>query len=437
MEQQYLIDSDMPSFMNAQEYEYLEVQSDNANVNNDSQFRFELKDTNSLTNLSKAYVEFRLKLENTAGVAYAAGENIALNGSIGTLFSRAVLRLNNMVVESTDQCHLVNSLKPLVLYSKDYSASSSTNELFYLHTGTALNTTLTSHKNVTALSGDGTQGAGSILIEEDANYNEGHKRLRDRLVNSTEVSAILPLECLVDFASVDKIITNLNVALELTRSPASYHLFRSGGVDGRVNVLRASLWVPRIVAQPELAMELRSAFSSGVVSNFRFKKWNGYLPSPFGQSGTFSTRIATMSERVVGVFVQAKASAITQEVNSNATVDVLKDLFVRINGKQYPAQAYSNLKETQGKTRAYLNLLDYQSRGADVNSGIQLSRVGWEGQSVYFVNTEAMMENDSKSPSTVEINCTVDGACQLHCVLVTEKVVSVNYTGQQPQVSTF
>lgn len=436
MEQQYLIDSDMPSFMNAQEYEYLEVQSDNASPNNDSQFRFELKDTNSLTNLSKAYVEIRLKLENTAGVAYAAGENIALNGSIGTLFSRSVLRLNNMVVESTDQCHLVNSLKPLVLYSKDYSASSSTNELFYLHTGTSLDTTLTSHKNFTPLDGNA-QLAGAILVEEDADYNEGHKRLRDRLVNSTEVSAILPLECLVDFASVDKIITNVNVALELTRSPASYHLFRSGGVDGRVNVLRASLWCPRIVAQPELAMQLRSAFSSGVVSNFRFKKWNGYLPSPFTQSGTFSTRIATMSERVVGVFVQAKASAITQEVNSNATVDVLTDLFVRINGKQYPAQAYSNLKQTQGKTRAYLNLLDYQSRGADVNSGIQLSRVGWEGQSVYFVNTEAMLENDSKSPSTIEINCTTDGACQLHCVLVSEKVVSVNYTGQQPQVSTF
>jgi len=436
MEQQYLIDSDMPSFMNAQEYEYQEVQSDNANVNNDSQFRFELKDTNSLTNLSKAYVEIRLKLENTAGVAYAAGENIALNGSVGTLFSRAVLRLNNMVVESTDQCHVVNSLKPLVLYSKDYSASSSTNELFYLHTGTALDTTLTSHKNFTALDGNA-QVAGAILIEEDADYNEGHKRLRDRLVNSTEVSAILPLENVIDFASVDKIITNLNVALELTRSPASYHLFRSGGADGRVNVLRASLWVPRIVAQPELAMELRSAFSSGVVSNFRFKKWNGYLPSAFGGAGTFSTRIATMSERVVGVFVQAKPAAITQEVNSNATSDVLTDLYVRINGKQYPAQAYSNLKQTQGKTRAYLNLLDYQSRGADVNSGIQLSRVGWEGQSVYFVNTEAMMENDSKSPSTVEINCTTDGACQLHCVLVSEKVVSVNYTGQQPQVSTF
>ena len=437
MEQQYLIDSDMPSFMNAQEYEYQEVQSDNTSQNNDSQFRFELKDTNSLTNLSKAYVEIRLKLENTGGVDFAADENIALNGSVGTLFSRAVLRLNNMVVESTDQCHLVNSLKPLVLYSKDYSASSSTNELFYLHTGTALNTTLTSHKNVTALTGDGTQGAGSILIEEDADYNEGHKRIRDRLVNSTEVSAILPLECLVDFASVDKIITNLNVALELTRSPASYHLFRSGGVDGRVNVLRVSLWCPRIVAQPELSMELRSAFSSGVVSNFRFKKWNGYLPSAFGGAGTFSTRIATMSERVVGVFVQAKASAITQEVNSNATANVLTDLYVRINGKQYPAQAYSNLKQTQGKTRAYLNLLDYQSRGADVNSGIQLSRVGWEGQSVYFVNTEAMMENDSKSPSTVEINCTTDGACQLHCVIVSEKVVSVNYTGQQPQVSVF
>jgi hypothetical protein len=437
MEPQYMIDSDVPSFMNAQEYEYLEVQSDNANVLNDDQFRFELKDTNSLTNLSRAYLEVRLAIEKTDGTAYVATDNVALNGSVGTLFSRAVLRLNNMVVESTDQCHVVNSLKPLLLYSKDYSSSSSTNELFYLHTGENLDTTLTSHKNVTALTGDGTQGAGSILIEEDAGYNEGHKRLRDRLSASAEVSAILPLECLVDFASVDKIITNLNVALELTRSDRNYHMFRSGAVDGRVSVKRASLWVPRIQAQPSLEMELKSAFSSGIVSNFRFKKWNGYLPTALAGGGTFSTRIATMSERVVGVFVMAKPSAITQTVNSNKTVDVLTDLYVRINGKQYPQQAYSNLKLTQGKTRAFLNLLDYQSRGSDVSSGIQLDRVNWENQSVYYVNTEAMIANDSKSPSTVEINCSTDGACQLHCVIVSEKVVSVNYTGQQPQVSVF
>jgi hypothetical protein len=431
-----MIDSDVPSFMNAQEYEYLEVQSDNANVENDDQFRFELKDTNSLTNLSRAYVELRIAIETTAGVAYNAGDNVALNGSIGTLFSRAVLRLNNMVVESTDQCHVVNSLKPLILYSKDYSSSSSTNELFYLHTGSQLDTTLTSHKNFTALDGNA-QVAGAILIEEDADYNEGHKRLRDRLDASTEVSAILPLECLVDFASVDKIITNLNVALELTRSDRAYHMFRSGASDGRVSVKRASLWVPRIQAQPSLEMELKSAFSSGLVSNFRFKKWNGYLPTALAGGGTFSTRIATMSERVVGVFVMAKPSAITQQVNSNKTADVLTDLYVRINGKQYPQQAYSNLKLTQGKTRAYLNLLDYQSRGSDVSSGIQLDRENWENQSIYYVNTEAMVANDSKSPSTVEINCSTDGACQLHCVIVSEKVVSVNYTGQQPQVSVF
>jgi len=436
MEPQYMIDSDVPSFMNAQEYEYLEVQSDNANVEDDDQFRFELKDTNSLTNLSRAYLELRIRIEQTDGTAYNAGDNVALNGSIGTLFNRAVLRLNNMVVESTDQCHVVNSLKPLILYSKDYSSSSSTNELFYLHTGGNLDTTLTSHKNFTALDGNA-QAGGAILIEEDANYNEGHKRLRDRLDGSAEVSAILPLECLVDFASVDKIITNLNVALELTRSDRAYHMFRSGASDGRVSVKRASLWVPRIQAQPSLEMELKSAFSSGLVSNFRFKKWNGYIPTALAGAGTFSTRIATMSERVVGVFVMAKPSVITQTVNSNKTVDVLTDLYVRINGKQYPQQAYSNLKLTQGKTRAYLNLLDYQSRGSDVSSGIQLDRVNWENQSIYYVNTEAMVANDSKSPSTVEINCSTDGACQLHCVIVSEKVVSVNYTGQQPQVSVF
>lgn len=430
METQYMVDSDAPSMLNAQEYEYMEIQTDNAVVNNDSQFRLELKDTNTFTNLSRGYISCRFRIERSAGASYTADENIALNGSIGTLFSRCVLRINNMVVESTDNNHLVSSLKPIVLYSKDYSSSSSTNELFYLHSGNALDTTLTPY----------TYTAGPpIAVSDNANYNEGHAKSKARTNNSAVVTALLPLENLVDFASVDKIITNCNIALELTRSPESYHLFRANGVDnGRVSVQRLSLWLPRIIPQPELEMELKGAFSGGLVSNFRFNKWNGYLPTPLAGAGTHSIRVATMSERVLGVFVMAKSNAFTQEVNSNKTEDVLTDLFVRVNGKQYPSRAHNSLKvNDEGKSRAYLNLLDYQSRGSDTSSGIQLSREGWNAQSVYYVNTEAMTANDSKSPATIEVNCTTDGACQLHVVLVSEKVVSVNYTGNQPQVSVF
>jgi len=426
-----MVDSDAPSMLNAQEYEYMEIQTDNANVNNDSQFRFELKDTNTFTNLSRGYVSCRFRIENDAGGAYTGNENIALNGSIGTLFSRCVLRINNLVVESTDNNHLVSSLKPIVLYSKDYSSSSSTNELFYLHSGNALDTTITPYSKAGATVAD-------LVVSDNADYNEGHAKSKARTNNSAVVTALLPLENLVDFASVDKIITNCNIALELTRSPESYHLFRAGGVaNGRVNVQRLSLWLPRIIPQPELELELKGAFSGGLVSNFRFNKWNGYLPTPLN-NGTHSIRVATMSERVLGVFVMAKSNAITQEVNSNKTEDVLTDLFVRVNGKQYPSRAHNSLKvNDEGKSRAYLNLLDYQSRGSDTSSGIQLSREGWNGQSVYYVNTEAMTANDSKSPATIEVNCTTDNPCQLHVVLVSEKVVSVNYTGNTPQVSVF
>jgi len=427
-----MVDSDVPSMLNAQEYEYMEINTDNAVVNNDSQFRLELKDTNTFTNLSRGYVSCRFKLETNAGIDYANGDNIALNGSIGTLWSRCVLRINNMVVESTDNNHLVSSLKPIVLYSKDYSSSSSTNELFYLHSGNNLNSDI----NPFTITNPGSV---NLAVSYNGDYNEGHDKSRNRTTGSAVVTALLPLENLVDFASVDKIITNCNIALELTRSPESYHLFRSAApANGRVSVERLSLWLPRIVPQPELEMELKGAFSGGLVSNFRFNKWNGYLPTPLAGAGTHSIRVATMSERVLGVFVMAKASAITQTTNSNKTEDVLTDLFVRVNGKQYPSRAHNSLKvNDEGKSRAYLNLLDYQSRGSDTSSGIQLSREAWDQQSVYYVNTEAMVANDAKSPATIEVNCTTDGACQLHVVLVSEKMVSVNYTGNQPQVSVF
>jgi len=436
MEAQYQVDSDVPSMINAQEYEYIEVQSDNtAGIEDDTQFRFELKDTNSFTNLSRAYLQVRFKLvRNDTGAdlpAQTATLNNALNSSIGTLFSRAVLRINNMVCESTDNCHLVNSLKPLVLYSNDYSSSSSTNELFYLHDGGDLGANIAPYTSAGA-------DLASLVVSDNVNYNPGYAKSQARTNGSAVTTAILPLENLCDFASVDKVLTNCNVAVELTRSQASYHLFRIGGVDAKVSIQKISLWVPRIVPQPELELELKGAFSGGLVSNFRFNKWNGYLPAPFGGAGVQSVRVATMSERVTGVFVMCKPTAITQLVNSNKTSDTLTDLFVRVNGKQYPSRAYNSLTTNdEGKCRAYLNLLDYQNRGSDTSSGIQLSRENWNNQSIYYVNTESMTINDSKSPSTIEINCTTSAACQLHVVLVSEKLVSVNYTGNQPQVSVF
>ena len=429
---QFNIESERPSVMESQEYEYQEIQTDNSVVNNDQQFRMELKDTSSFTNLNRGYLQVRFKLETALGVDFAGNDNVALNSSIGTLFSRAVLRINNMVVESTDNCHLVNALKPIVLYSRDYSESTSTNEMFYLHSGDALDSTITPYAKAGATIND-------LVISDNTNYNQGHAKARARLNNSSVVTAIIPLENLVDFASVDRVITNCNVALELTRSQPSYHLFSDGvAAAARVNVLKMSLWLPRIVPQPELEMELKSQFAAGVVSNFRFSKWNGYLPTPVARAGTHNIRVATMSERVLGVFIQAKASAITQQVNSNKTENVLTDVFCRLNGKQYPNRSYSSLKvDDSEKSRAYLQLLDYQSRGADVNSGVQLSRRGWDNQSIYYVNTEAQQSNDSKSPTTVEVQCTTDGACQLHIVLVTEKQVSISYAGSQPQVTTF
>ena len=433
IEEEYKLDAPAYTANNAEEYEMLEVRSDNLTITNDPVFRMSLKDTSTYTNLNKGYLEVKFKIVKASdGSDYTGDAKITLANSIGCLFSRVQARLQNTIVETRDEAHLCNHLKNLVEYSEDYSRSSATNELYYKNTGTSFGSDNTEFITT----------ANEGFTSRNAFYNDGFAKSLERTKNSAVITCILPLPHLLGIATVDRVMSGNTFDLELTRSNASDHLFRASGVaDGKVSFERMSLWLPRIRPTPELDMSLKSQMVNGVVSDYKFLDYNAYRTQPLSTSaGSNTQRITTQSEKILHVFVALRRGSRTQEFPVNLTRDEVNEIEVRLNGKSYPSRAYQSMDTSEGKSRAYLELLRQMSRSADYSAGIQLSIEDYAKQTILGFDLTSQDENWSKCASTLEVvsnlkTSTNSEARQFDVVVVSERNVNVSYTGSQAVVS--
>ena len=124
------------SLVGANEYEMIELKTDNNIVTNDQVFRISLKDQSNYTNLSKSHLELKFRIVKAAdGAAFSTTSRITLRKSAMSLFSRAVLRINQQIVETLEDVALAKTIQSLLMFSQDYSSSTATNQFFYKDTG--------------------------------------------------------------------------------------------------------------------------------------------------------------------------------------------------------------------------------------------------------------------------------------------------------------
>ena len=97
---EYKLDTKPITMISANEYEMVEVRSDDNVIDNAQNIRIQLKDLSTFTYLYNAYIEVHFYIVKDAdGSNYTANDRIALANSVSSLFSRCVLRLQNDIVE--------------------------------------------------------------------------------------------------------------------------------------------------------------------------------------------------------------------------------------------------------------------------------------------------------------------------------------------------
>lgn len=416
----------------ATEYEWHEIQSDNLNQPQGTNWRLQLKNLNVLVNPAKAYLEVRGRMTNDANVALVGNEEASIQNHILSLFGRATLRVGGQIVETVNECNVAKGLvQPLLHYSQDYASSSATNEMFYKDTGDF--TAPTTRDSLTVDQGP------PVTVVPNVAYNEGYAKRYVR-TNGKNFTAWVPLSALFGFCSVNRVLTNNTFIVELTRSAQRDHILSSTG-QGKVAVGKVSIWMPNILPKSVVDLSLKSAFADGLTSDYVFPQMQSYSFTATSGAGASvdNLRIATSSEKVLYCFVILRNGTRTIANSVAQTSDTVTTLELRLNGRAYPQQNYVSLEgDTDDKARAYSDVLRYMSKGYDFASGTPLSYDEWSKTTIYAFDMTSQPESFAGAPATIELRAT-SGAAGLAsrewsvCVM-TEKRCQISYTGQSSVV---
>lgn len=438
--QEYKLE-ELPVMMDAAtEYEWHEIQSDNLNQPQGSNWRLQLKNLNVLVNPARAYLEVRVRLTNNANVDLGNNVEASLQNHILSLFGRATLRVGGQIVETVNECNVSKGLvQPLLHYSQDYAGSSGTNELFYKD-GPGFGTDRVPYSHL-LLDGNA-QAANALAINDSTTYNKGYRQRFDR-TNNAEITAWVPMSSLFGFCSVDRVITNNTFIVELTRAADTKDYILSSAVGTeKVAINKVSIWMPNILPRSVVDLSLKSAFADGVVSNYVFPQLQSYTfktEKAGGGASSDNIRVATSSDKVLYAFVMLRNGARTVANSVAETSDSIATLELRLNGRAYPSQNYVDLGgATEDKARAYSDTLRYMSRGYDYSSGIPLSFDEWSKTTIYAFDMTSQPESFAGAPATIELKATSNAnglaSKEWSVCILSEKRVQVSYSGQSSVV---
>jgi len=439
--QEYKLE-ELPVMMDAAtEYEYHEIQADNLNQPQGTNWRLQLKNLNVLVNPARAYLEVRVRLTDAANVGLVANQEASLQNHILSLFSRGTLRVGGQIVETVNELNVAKGLvQPLLHYSQDYATSSGSNELFYKD-GPGFSTDRVPYTHA-AITGDA-QLANALAINDNGAYNKGYRQRFDR-TNNAEVTCWVPMSSIFGFCSVDRVLTNNTFIVEMTKCSETkdYILSTQGGGDQKVAINKVSIWMPNILPRSVVDLSLKSAFADGVVSNYVFPQLQSYTfktEKAGGGASSDNIRIATSSDKVLYAFVILRNGARTVANSVAQTSDSIETLELRLNGRAYPSQNYVSLGgNTEDKARAYSDTLRYMSRGYDYSSGIPLSYDEWAKTTIYAFDMTSQPESFAGAPATVELKATSNAnglaSKEWSVCILSEKRVQVSYSGQSSVV---
>jgi hypothetical protein len=392
------------------EYELIEIRSNNEVIDNSQVFTIVTKNTTDYTNLHECYISCEFQIKTVADADTALNESAIRNG-IASLFSRITVRIGGQVVEVVERPDLAAAIRNIQLYSQDYAVMA-TNHVY--------------HKN----SGDLTASA----------TNPGYVARAARTQGGALACAYIALHELIGIASVDKLLVNQEVSLEFNKNNDNELLH--GTVACKLLVKRLSLWMPRIVLEPSADLVIKQAISGGVQSPFMFHSWNAYVsPSLTGNVGTY--RVITTAEEVDYAYVVQRTSAKAQNTAAahtyhSAAGNAWRSCEVSLNGRRYPAQRFTDLTSERGLSRAYASLVRCGNKKMDYSNGMDLSFEEFSAdRCVLAFDLTAKAANWSKGSSTIEVHYDLEAGVgkEMMVVLVSKKAIMINYNGSSAVVS--
>ena len=440
IETQYELVTPAMSMRSTENAYFSEIRTDNTTITNDTQFRLQLKNLNDYINLSKSYLECKFRIKKGASQLLTADDITTLQNGMTSLFSRLVLRVNGSIVEDVNEANLVGLIKSILHYSDDYLKSVGSNGFYYKETGTGAIDGVPEYNIISVPTED------PVLVR-NSNYNNGFVQRFALSKESSLVCCALPLHELFGFCTIDRVMKNCDVSIELTKASADASVCGTVA-NAYVEMEKISWWVSvqKPTAQVELA--LNAQLAQGVVSEWKYPYATGYDSSTFpaSTSGRQNFRVSTTAEKPLYAFAMLHGATQSVLLNNQVSNNAVSEIAMRMNGVQHPQQAYQPVKNGSNEytdfARIYADVLDYMKKDEDYSNGGTLLRNDWVNMtSIFAFDLTASPPSLTNSPIELVCEFSLDGTSnnvdtKMFVCVITERSIVLTFRGSSAVVST-
>lgn len=382
------------------EYDYVEYQPRDADMDKDGQIIIETKDLDSYLYPHNAVLEVRGRLVKASNDSnYAATDQVALVNNGWSLFKTLEYKVNDKLIESiADHAPIASTIMNLVQFSDDYSRSSASNQFWYRDTGTGAADAAEYVAGATVLPagtvGDNAQTATGKNLRDafdaygrNTTYNAGFKARQLLCTGDQDVCMYLPLKSVLGFCKdIDTVFMGVKHSLNLTRADPANYIHRVGSVAGRFKIKHISLWMPRVTPSLQIQTDLESKLVGGYMRDLYFEQ-SRIHKNTFGTSEKTATwRVATQSNEELPTHIFVCLQSATRDdaqTENNQVFDngQVTSMSVYINNTRWSERDLETDFSTSSKNygRAYMLFQEAVQKYSDTDSGSQVSAEEYAG----------------------------------------------------------
>ena len=333
--------------------------------------------------------------------AYEADQMGIVNGANSFISKLSVLANGKELYQCNYANHCVN-IKNLLEYNKSYADSVATNEFYFLDTSTSANKNRFTRRNVSHRrnAANGADEEGLMIDNTTATFNEGFAKRKALLGTSSTVRCEIPLNRYSFFEALeDKLLPNTKIEINFEIEKDNNLIWRTGGNDCRVVILKLRLFVPRLIFNSEGI----KIYMSEYLKPYKWTYLNEVVQVDLAtnqSSGNFKITNGISKPRHVFVFFINTTNIESQTANPflyntfSVSTDprTLNRCYLEVgNGNEYPNVNYT---PSSDPSRVFRDVMSYVFANNDFQGGTLLNRQNFENifPFVYFDLTKQKMD---------------------------------------------
>lgn len=347
--------------------------------------QFQIRDNNSYLKMYDSYLKIRLRLVRSDGSALQPGDIVAFSNNVGySLFQSASLRINTKAIQHVENVDHVTMLRLLTKLSKEELITRGPEFFFYDYPEDNSRNLDPASLPTEEFEFDDVDK----VVTRNPGFNKSFTMRHKKSATNQDIVINLPLKYMFSFfddlpdlllkrADIDidlNITSNLNKCIEVVEKEGGY----TGGFKPWIRSvhLKVQMLLPTTTIEQRLYEAYNNEFYSKLIyNNTVCEKYTSHTQG----TSTIEWRVASLSGKLNSIYFMFKnrADENAEDKVSNVYDNALvKNLYVKVGSRQYPAEQISCNFNQNDYSDAYVRFIESTKRIA--NRIDEQSIVTWE-----------------------------------------------------------